>query len=204
MSLESWKSVADWATIIFIALTVVSGSAALILGDRINEKQTEQLRKFNEDLTNAKTGLSQQQERAAKAETELAEVKKKQAPRWIAAEQFAAAFGKARPGKVLIQYQSGNPEIAMFASGSIAPALAASGWHLVDSPRPIPSAAPQGVVAAMSEVFLYTSMKGNPSDPLSPIGGLNKAFADCGFRPTILGNDGLPIDTVLVVIGPKI
>jgi hypothetical protein len=39
---------------IFIALTVVSGSAALILGDRINEKQAEQLRQFNAELITAK------------------------------------------------------------------------------------------------------------------------------------------------------
>lgn len=55
MSVETWKSIADWATIVFIALTVVSGSTALILGDRINEKQAEQLQRFNTDLTAAKT-----------------------------------------------------------------------------------------------------------------------------------------------------
>ncbi len=75
MSVETWKSIADWATIVFIAFTVVSGSAALILGDRINEKQIEQLQKFDRDLTGAKSGLSVQQQRAAEAEKQLELVK---------------------------------------------------------------------------------------------------------------------------------
>jgi hypothetical protein len=197
MNVETWKSVADWSTIVLIALTVVSGSAALILGDRINEKQAGQLRQFNRELTEAKT-------HQADAERQLLEVQRKQAPRWITVEKFVAAFGKARPGKAAIKYQEGNPEIAMFASGSIAPALVASGWYLEETPRPIPSAAPRSVVAAMSEVFLYTNMKGKPSDALSPVGGLNKAFTECGFRPSIFGDDSLPLDTILIVIGPKI
>ncbi len=53
MSVETWKSIADWFTILFIAATLVSGSAALILGDRINEKQKveiEELRQKNLEL----------------------------------------------------------------------------------------------------------------------------------------------------------
>jgi hypothetical protein len=144
----------------------------------------------------------------AKQNTELglklAAVEKKQAPRWISTERFVAAFGKARPGKAVIRYQAGNEEIAMFASGSVAPALVASGWHLEEGPRPIPSAHPQGIVAAMSEVFLYTNMKSDSGDPLSPIAGLRRAFSECGFPPAIFANNSLPEDTVLIVVGPKI
>jgi len=71
MSIETWKSIADWATIVLIALTVVSGSAALILGDRINDRQTEQSRKFSEDLTAAKTQLAQAQKETAEAQLSL-------------------------------------------------------------------------------------------------------------------------------------
>ncbi len=71
MSIETWKSIADWVTIILIALTVVSGSAALILGDRINDRQTEQSRKFSEDLTAAKTQLAQAQKETAEAQLSL-------------------------------------------------------------------------------------------------------------------------------------
>jgi len=226
MSLETWKSIADWASIILVALTVASGSAALILGGRINQKQDEQLREFNAKLTEAKTGLSKQEERAANAERDLAgvkeelskaktreaeaekrleEVQKKQAPRWISTDKFAIAFGKAHPGKAFIQYQTGNEEIALFAS-SVAPALVATGWHLMESPRPVPSAHPTSVIAAMYEVFLYENFfeAGDPSDPLSPIGGLNKAFTECGFKPAIFSDNSLPKDTVRIVIGPKI
>lgn len=43
MPLETWKAVADWSTIVLIALTVVSGSAALVLGRRINDNQQARL-----------------------------------------------------------------------------------------------------------------------------------------------------------------
>jgi hypothetical protein len=212
----------DWANVGLIgslAVGVVS-TALLVWMGNVKEsylktdlgqtkEKAERLENSNLTLRGQVAGLERDaadaKTRQAEAEIQLAKVLKKQEPRWIPTGKFVAAFGKAHPGRAFVQYQSGNPEIAMFASGSITPALVASGWHLEKgNPQPIPSAAPQGIVAAMSEVFLYTKSKGNPSDPLSPVGGLNKAFTECGFRPTILSNDGLPVDTVLIVIGPKI
>jgi hypothetical protein len=61
MSLELWKSIFDWATIIFIALTVFTGAGALITGDRLGKRQEEQLRNFQLSLTEAQTKLSEQQ-----------------------------------------------------------------------------------------------------------------------------------------------
>jgi hypothetical protein len=202
-SAESWKSIFEIAGVVLLGATFLAGLGFWYFGGKVNKSQQERLRTFDKDLTEAKTKLATQEERAAKAEKELAEVRKKQAQRWIATDKFVAAFGKAKPGKALVQYQTGNEEIAMFAS-SVAPALVASGWSLAEGPRPIPSAHPEGIVAILFEVFLYTNTKSDPSDPLSPVGGLKKAFTECGYPPTIFGNDSLPEDTVRIVIGPKI
>jgi len=75
MSVELWKSIFDWATVVLIAFTVVSGAGALITGDIISKRQEAKLRQFDTDLTGAKTELGKQQERAANAEHDAAEAK---------------------------------------------------------------------------------------------------------------------------------
>jgi hypothetical protein len=45
MSLEGWKTGLDWATIIITGLTVFSGAAALIVGNRLSDIKDAQLRK---------------------------------------------------------------------------------------------------------------------------------------------------------------
>lgn len=225
MSSESLKTLFEIIGIVLLGFTFLDGGLVWYFGRQVNKEQAAQLQEFDAKLTEAKTGLGKQEERAANAERELSEVKKeladaktreveaerkleevrkKQAPRWITVEKFVAAFGKARPGKAFIQYQTGSEETAMFAAGSIAPALVASGWHLEEAPRLTQSAHPSGFVAAMSEIFLYGNMKNNPSDPLSPMAGLRRAFSECGFPPAIFADNNLPEDTVLIVVGPKI
>jgi hypothetical protein len=68
MSLEHWKSLFDIGALAFAGLVVVFGVAALLTGDIINKRQSEQLRQFDKDLTTAKLSLATQQERAAKAD----------------------------------------------------------------------------------------------------------------------------------------
>lgn len=131
----------------------------------------------------------------ARAQKAWLQVEEKQASRWITAQKFVAASEKAQPGKAIIEYQARSEETAMFASGSIAPALVAAGWRLEQTPRPVPYAHPAGVVAATFEIFLYSKMKINPDDPLSPIAGLKRAFAEYGFPPPILGNNTVPEDS---------
>jgi hypothetical protein len=75
MPLELWKSVFDWATIIFIALTVFTGAGALITGDKLGKRQKEQLRQFDKGLTDAKAELTKQQGRAIEAERSLLELR---------------------------------------------------------------------------------------------------------------------------------
>lgn len=75
LSVETWKSIFDWGTVILAALTFVALAGALITGNILSDRQGEQLRQFDKDMTDAKSGLSAQQERAANAEKAAAEAK---------------------------------------------------------------------------------------------------------------------------------
>jgi hypothetical protein len=76
VSVELLKSIFDWATVVFIALTVFTGAGALITGDIINKRQDAILHKFDADLTDAKTTLSKQEERSAELEIEALSLQK--------------------------------------------------------------------------------------------------------------------------------
>ena len=71
MSVESWKVIFDWATVVLIALTVFSGAGALITGDILSKRQQEKLREFQKELTNSQTKLSEQQERTLALQKQL-------------------------------------------------------------------------------------------------------------------------------------
>lgn len=72
MSVEAWKSLFDMLTVVLLGLTFLAGAGVLFTGNIVNNRQAGQLRQFNTDLTTAKTELSKQQERAAKAESQIA------------------------------------------------------------------------------------------------------------------------------------
>lgn len=71
MPLESWKTIFDWATIVFIALTVFTGAGALITGDKLGKRLEKQLQDFQLKLTAAQTELSQQQAKTLELQKEL-------------------------------------------------------------------------------------------------------------------------------------
>jgi hypothetical protein len=68
--MEGLKTVFDWTAVILLFLTFAAGLGVLITGNFINERQAQQLRQFDRALTEAKTELGRQQERAAKAEAD--------------------------------------------------------------------------------------------------------------------------------------
>jgi hypothetical protein len=72
MSVEGIKAVFDWGAIILLFLTAVFGTGAFFTGNVINKRQAEQLRQFDHNLTEAKTELGKQQERAARADAQVA------------------------------------------------------------------------------------------------------------------------------------
>jgi len=65
MSLESWKSFFEIGGVVLLFLTFAFGTGALLTGKVVNQRQENQLRRFDSDLTTAKTALSDQQERNA-------------------------------------------------------------------------------------------------------------------------------------------
>jgi hypothetical protein len=189
MPVETWKAIADWGTIIFIALTVVSGSAALILGDRINEKQAEQLREFNK-------GLAIQQERAAKAERQLEEVKKRQEPRGVPGI-IVSELKKAPPGKAIMEYQEGNPETFLF-TGTLWSALTSAGWKIPE-PIAVRSIADKKGAALAEIVFVRRNFDADSSKDI-----LWNAFMKAGLtRLAAIGGPGQP-EELHIRIGPKL
>jgi septal ring factor EnvC (AmiA/AmiB activator) len=72
VSVEGWKTLFDWFTVILLFLTFAAGAGVLITGNIINKRQEGQLRQFDKDLTGAKTELGKQQERAANADARVA------------------------------------------------------------------------------------------------------------------------------------
>ena len=74
MTVEGLKTVFDWIAVILVFLTFAAGVGVLITGNIINERQAEQIKQFDKGLTDAKTELGKQQERAAKAERSLLEL----------------------------------------------------------------------------------------------------------------------------------
>lgn len=199
MSLETWKSMADWATIVFVALTVVSGSAALILGDRINDKQAERLRKFDEDLIAAKRELSKQQERAASAEKELLRLKN---PRSLSLGAVAILKGGSH-GKAIIQCLVDVPETKMFAS-NLYGALLNAGWDMSPSPSIVPVKS-FNVDVALSDVFvLGRTIKGSDNDdPTTPVGAFFKALKKDGYRPGAMLNTAAGDDTLIILVSHR-
>src|SRR5439155_24847113 len=65
-SLEFWKNAFEIAGVFLLLLTFVAGAGVLWFGRQVNEIQAGQLRQFDKGLTDAKTELGKQQERAAK------------------------------------------------------------------------------------------------------------------------------------------
>jgi hypothetical protein len=63
MPIEALKSFFDWGALVLVFLTFAFGTGALITGNRINSRQEEKLRKFDKNLTEAKTELACQQEK---------------------------------------------------------------------------------------------------------------------------------------------
>jgi hypothetical protein len=87
-SLEFWKNLFEITGVALLLLTFVAGAGVLWFSRRLNDRQAAQLRQFDKDLTDAKTKLGEQQERAAAAEAALKGVDAK-------TEGFRLAIAKA-------------------------------------------------------------------------------------------------------------
>jgi hypothetical protein len=75
-SLEWWKSAFEIGGVALLLLTFFAGFGALWFSRQLNAVQAEKLRQFDSGLTDAKTKLGEQQERAAKADARVAGLEK--------------------------------------------------------------------------------------------------------------------------------
>ncbi len=115
MSLEGWKAIFETGGVILLFLTFVFGAGLLIVSNRINALQDEQLREFDKKLTDARTELGKQQERAANAEHDAAEAKTTAATvnERTLTLQKAAADAKTAQQKVEIDLAKQQEKTAM-------------------------------------------------------------------------------------------
>jgi hypothetical protein len=159
MSAELLKSIFDWATVAFIALTVITGSGAIITGSTVNHRQETRLRQFDKDLTDAQTDLGKQQERAARLESEnlslktdlekakieaakaqlelrryIDQVDRKAGPRRLDRERFLEQLKDKPTGMAFVTYKPEDVEAFQFAN-QLSAILQAAGWN---APAPMP------------------------------------------------------------------
>ena len=228
MSLELWKSIFDWATIIFIALTVFTGAGALITGDKLGKRQEAQLRQFDagltgakmelvkqqeraanadglvagleQDVVNAKVEMAKQQTRAAQAESVLAQLRKRQEPRGFSEKVMLPILNKAKPGKARVVYQEGNPETYGFANSLYMFLTTRAGWQ-ISEPEPVPSVAHFAKGYSFNtDVMLVMHDLDNPTDNQKAI---EEALTAAGYRIGGSRDDSLPIDLTILVVAPR-
>jgi hypothetical protein len=96
MSAESWKAFFDVGAVVLLFLTFAFGAGALWTGNIVNERQAAELRKFDTDITSAKTELLRQQERAAKADEKASEIEASNIQLKTALEAAKAETAKAQ------------------------------------------------------------------------------------------------------------
>jgi hypothetical protein len=201
-SLDNWLTVLQAVSAIAVALTVVVGYV-------VNKRQAEKIRDF--DLR-----LAEQQERAANAERDLAEVRERQAPRKLPAETFINSLKGKPKGVAHILYHHKDDFEAYNFAVQLWMALTAAGWTVIDQPAPIPPEGPEtpqplrnlpsiaryggGPGVAIS---VHTPGAQRPEDG-GAVDALVKAFAAANVPATLAGFEGnFPSDFAEIVVGPK-
>lgn len=203
MSVELWKSIFDWATVVLIAFTVVSGAGALITGDIINKRQEAKLRQFDSDL-------EKQKGETAKAQAELLRLQQQRLPRTLKFDsneslQALVESLKHKPYIAEILYKKGDGEASWFAE-QIRGLLLAAGWT-VPHPAPIPedmsANAVEKLKAQPDGVTLITrksSDRDKPDDPESILADLlSKSLGTVALSP----DANLPDNFVRIIILQK-
>jgi hypothetical protein len=127
MSLESLKLTCEIIALVAVAVSVAAGAVALILGNRINKAQAEQLRQF--DLA-----LNTQKERTANAELTLLEVRRKLADRVLTDDQINAIAGslKSFAGQEFEVIPLWDNKESVSIANRITSALRKAGWAYVE------------------------------------------------------------------------
>jgi hypothetical protein len=133
MTVEGLKTIFDWVAVILLFLTFASGTAVLITGNIINKRQEKQLRQFDKDLTDAKTALGKQQERAANAESALLELQQRLADRTLTDAQLNEVVESLKPfsGQEFDMTPFWDNKESVSIGNRIVFALEKSGWAFI-------------------------------------------------------------------------
>lgn len=105
MSIELWKAIFDWSAVVFVGLSIIAGSLALITGKKVGDRQDDKLRDFSVGLTAAQTNLETQKERTATAEANIALAQQHASEADAKAESFRLDIAKANESASRAQAQ---------------------------------------------------------------------------------------------------
>ena len=187
ISLEGLKSFFEIGGVVLLFLTFAFAAVALIVSNRINARQSEQLRQFN-------LVLSEQQERAATAERSLLELQERLRDRKLGEEQHARFIERLKLGPrcpAQIFSSVNDREAALFAE-AIRSAIEQAGWN-----------AERFLAHDMIRPGLGLSQK-SAGEPTPCLKNLREAFESAGIHPftqTYTGN--FPEGSVHVLVGQK-
>lgn len=131
MPIELWKSIFDWATVVLIALTVVSGAGAIITGDIIGKAQDDRLHQFENDLTESKTELAKAEKAASDAALALEKFKQW---RVLSKKQQDEIAVKVKPFFSNFDVAASNTSEPLNLVKQIEDSLSAAGWKQLDWP----------------------------------------------------------------------
>lgn len=219
---ELWKTIFDSATVILLFLTFVAGAGALIFGNRINKKQAESLRKFDRDLTAAKTELEEEKQKTAKAQLELRkfieDVNTARGPRMIIDNKaFVAALRGKPTAKAEILFAPNDEEayeLALQIRRWLGPGDKGdgAGWD-VKEPQPIPpeggdpriprTAPPAIRYGALGGMAIISNRLWNPLDKNPSYDALMDAFITARLVGTGERVPTLPDNLFIIVIGQR-
>jgi hypothetical protein len=210
MPIELWKAAFDWATVVLIALTVVSGAGALITGNIIGRHQEEQLLEFQsrvvgleKDTADAKGEMAIQQTRAANAEASLLELQERVKLRHLAPErrkklidflQTPTALAVPK-GQIRVQRLIFDETAQPFAL-EIKEAFAEGGWPSDDIGR---DTIPPGGKIPVGIVLIFHDAQHLPAHA----GLIQHALLAGGLEPTLGENPNVPEGMVEIMVGIK-
>ena len=140
----SWENVNSWSQVLVVFFAIV----ALISGLFVSVRQGKEIASLKDSAAKQEgqniklqTAFEEQREKTAKSELALADVKKRQNPRFLDCQRFMAALKGKPTCELEILFQPRDQE-AWTLAWSIDSALQLEGWHIrkdeFSRRRPIP------------------------------------------------------------------
>jgi hypothetical protein len=215
MTAEDWNKVFETGGVILLFLTFAFGFGFAMTGRTVNAIQKAKLQQFDLQLTDARTELGKQQERAANAERQLLELQHYQQPRQLTKEQFDAIQTlRGKYKSINVAYEN-DADSVMFAT-ELAVALGEAGIKAALFPRSDPEHSTGGIMLYDPIAFENPGGKPTGGEPLlstlKSVGLYGGALL--ALRPTdiaappeipmiIVAGKPFPKDTPSPYLGPR-